>query len=188
MSSPSPREPAESDVEPDADPQSVARTICLRLLTAAPRTRVQLATALQRRGVPAEAATSVLDRLTAVGLIDDEAYAAAWVQSRHRGRGLARRALGEELRRRGVSTETTTRAVAALDAEEEVETARSLVRRRLAVTAGLPTPLRVRRLTGLLARKGYPASVAGRVVREALEADALVADECADDWGGEPED
>ena len=35
----------------EADPEAVARQICLRMLTAAPRTRAQLASALRRRGV-----------------------------------------------------------------------------------------------------------------------------------------
>src|SRR5690348_9385137 len=94
-------------VAPDGDdPVEVARALCLRLLTVAPRTRAQLAAALARRGVPAEAADAVLGRLTDVGLVDDQAFAAAWVSSRHLGRGLGRRALSAELRVRGVAGET----------------------------------------------------------------------------------
>ncbi len=155
-----------------ADPESVARTICLRLLTATPRTRAQLAAALRRRNVPDGAAEVVLDRLTEVGLVDDAAFAAAWVQSRHRGRGLAQRALAAELRARGVAAEAVTGAVEALGAEEEVQTARALVDRRLPATVGLPGVVRARRLAGLLARKGYPAGMASRVIREALAEDA----------------
>src|SRR6202045_3914428 len=84
------------------DPEAQARQICLRLLTIAPRTRAQLAQALHRRGVPAEAAETVLSRFADVGLIDDAAFARAWVESRHHSRGLARRALTAELRQRGI--------------------------------------------------------------------------------------
>ncbi len=98
--------------EPPADPESVARAICLRLLTGAARTRADLAEALRRRGVPEDAAESVLDRLCEVGLVDDEAFAHAWVASRQAGRGLARRALATELRRRGVDDEVAARALA----------------------------------------------------------------------------
>lgn len=86
---------------PPGDPETTARTICLRMLTAAPRTRAQLAEALAKRGIPDDVAQQVLDRLVTVGLIDDAAYAEAWVRSRHESRGLARRALVHELRRRG---------------------------------------------------------------------------------------
>ncbi len=50
-----------------------------------PRSRGQLAEALAKRQVPAEAATAVLDRFTDVGLIDDAAFAAGWVESRQAG-------------------------------------------------------------------------------------------------------
>ncbi|MFC7732812.1 regulatory protein RecX [Actinomadura keratinilytica] len=74
--------------DPDGRVEARAREICLRMLTAAPRTRAQLADALRRKKVPDEVAERVLGRFTDVGLIDDEAFAQAWVQSRHRGRGL----------------------------------------------------------------------------------------------------
>lgn len=153
---------------PPADPEAVAREICLRLLTAGPRTRAQLAEALRRKHVPEAVAERVLGRFTEVGLIDDQAFAAAWVQSRHLGRGLARRALATELRRRGVADETVDEAVSALDSEQEAETARELVLRRLPGTAGLDPSRRMRRLIGMLARKGYPPGLAYRVVKEAL--------------------
>lgn len=152
----------------DADPVAVARAICLRLLTDAPRTRHQLAAALRRRDVPAEAAEAVLDRLTDVGLLDDAAFASAWVSSRQSGRGLAPRALGEELRRRGVDRSVVDEALASVEPDSVRATARSLVQRRLPQSAALPYAARMRRLTGMLARKGYPAGLALEVVREAL--------------------
>jgi regulatory protein len=161
---PTPGTPA--DASPPSDPEDVARTICLRLLTGAPKTRAQLAEALRKRDVPDEVAARVLDRLTDVRLVDDEAFAHAWVESRHRGRGLARRALAHELRRRGVDDDTVDEAVETLDTEQEVETARALVRRRLPSTARLEPQARTRRLVGMLARKGYSSGVAFRVVRE----------------------
>lgn len=153
------------------DPEAAARQICLRLLTAAPRTRAQLATALRRRGVPADAAEEVLSRFTDVGLIDDALFARTWVESRHHGRGLARRALAAELRQRGVAADDVRDAVATLDPDDEAATARRLVDRKLAATRGQQPAVRTRRLVGTLARKGYPAPLAFRVVREALEAE-----------------
>jgi regulatory protein len=149
----------------------VARAICLRLLTAQPRTRAELATALAKRGVPDGAATTVLSRFTEVGLIDDRAFAAAWVDSRHAGRGLSRRALAAELRRRGVDGQIVGEAVAVVDADAEERAARQLVDRRLAGTRRLEQPVRARRLASMLARKGYPPGLAVRVVRDALAAE-----------------
>jgi regulatory protein len=149
----------------------VARAICLRLLTLQPRTRAELAAALAKRGVPDDAAETVLSRFTEVGLIDDRAFAAAWVDSRHTGRGLARRALAAELRRRGVDQDVVGEAVAVVDAAAEERAARLLVERRLPGTRRLEAPARIRRLVGLLARKGYPPGLAMRVVRDALAAE-----------------
>ncbi|MFI6926253.1 recombination regulator RecX [Nonomuraea spiralis] len=158
---------------PEADPESVARAICLRLLTMAPKTRAQLAEALRKRDVPDEAAEKVLDRFAELGLINDEAFAEAWVDSRHHGRGLAKRALAAELRHRGVDTDTVKEAVDRLDSDQEAETARRLVERKLASTRSLDTQTRTRRLAGMLARKGYSSGVAYRVIREALEQEGI---------------
>ena len=159
------------------DPEEQARQLCLRLLTGRPRTRAQLAEAMQRRGIP-DAAAARSWPASEVGLIDDAAFARAWVESRHHGRGLARRALSAELRQRGVDGQDISTAVSALDPADEIATARRLVAKGLAASRGKPLPTRVRRLVGLLARKGYPAPIAYRVVREALDqegADAAAA-------------
>lgn len=152
------------------DPAERAREICLRLLAVRPRTRAELAAALRRRRIPDDVAEEVLDRYGEVGMVDDAAFARAWVSSRHHGRGLARRALGDELRRRGVAAETVTEALAQLDADTEAETARALVRRRLRTASGPPEAV-IRRMVGMLARKGYPAGLAFRVVKEVLAED-----------------
>ena len=152
-----------------ADPAERARAICLHLLTGTPRTRQQLADALHQREVPEEAAAEVLDRFEEVGLVDDVAFADAWVESRHHGKGLARRALARELRGKGVDSAVIEGAVEQLDAEREEETARALVERKLRATRGVEHGKRVRRLAGMLARKGYSEGLALRVVRRALE-------------------
>ena len=153
------------------DPEAEARAICLRLITIEPRTRSQLAQALQRKQIPDEVADGILDRFTEVGLIDDQAFARAWVESRHHSRGLSRRALSTELRRRGVTDEDVRDAVETLDPDAEVATARQIVDRKLRSTRGQPPDTRARRLVGTLARKGYGAALAYRIVREALEAE-----------------
>ncbi|MFF3943092.1 recombination regulator RecX [Streptomyces phaeofaciens] len=155
--------------EPSGDPAERARAICLRLLTGTPRTRKQLADALRKREIPDEVAEEVLSRFEEVGLINDSAFADAWVESRHHGRGLARRALAQELRTKGVDAALIEEAVAQLDSEREEETARELVARKLRSTRGLDRDKRLRRLAGMLARKGYSEGMALRLVRQALE-------------------
>jgi regulatory protein len=151
------------------DPEAHARQICLRLLTAAPRTRAQLAQAMHRGGVPAEAAEAILVRFADAGLIDDAAFARAWVESRHHSRGLSKRSLSAELKRNGVKDEEIREAVDALDPEQEVATARHLVERKMASTRGRSPETRARQAAGMLARKGYPPGLVFRLIREALQ-------------------
>jgi regulatory protein len=163
-----------------ADPTSVARSIGLNLLDAAPKTRAQLAEAMRKRGVPEDAATEVLDRFEEVGLLDDAAFASAWVTSRQSGRGLAPRALSNELRQRGIAEPLIADAVGSVDSDDVEAAARDLVTRRARATAGMPNAVRMRRLVAMLNRKGYSGELAVRVVREVLAVDA---DELAEGEG-----
>ena len=110
----------------------------------------------------------MLDRFVEVGLIDDQAYAAAFVAAKHRDRALGVTALRTELRRKGVDEVTVDVAVQAVDSEAERDRARALISRRVdaAMSNGLPAARR--RLVGLLARRGYSAEMSGQVVDEAL--------------------
>jgi len=152
------------------DPETVAKAICLRLLTAAARPRAALALALRKRGIPDDVAENVLDRFVDVGLIDDEAYAQAFVATKQRDRGLGTTALRTELRRKGVDEDVVAGAVDGIDQEAERNRARALIERRVdaAMSAG-PVTAR-RRLAALLARRGYSVDLALAVVDEALAA------------------
>jgi regulatory protein len=178
----------ETPREAPRDPEAAARAICIRLITVEPRTRSQLAQALQRKQIPDAIADGILDRFTEVGLIDDQAFARAWVESRHHSRGLSRRALSTELRRRGVADDDLREAVETLDPDQEVATARQIVDRKLRSTRGQPPDARARRLVGVLARKGYGPALAYRIVREALEAEGAELAAGLDDPEPDPED
>jgi regulatory protein len=167
-------EPGDPDVDrgPAADPESVARTIVLTKLTAKSRSRQELADALAQRDVPAEVSQQVLDRFTEVGLIDDAAFARSYVETRQATRGLSRRALAEELRRKGVDDDVVTESLAEIGDDEEYAAARRLVDKKLRSTRTPDPQARWRQLVGLLARRGYPAGLAMRVVSDALGAEA----------------
>jgi regulatory protein len=157
----------------------LAREICLRQLAVRPRTRAELAQALARSRIDADVITEVLDRYDEVGIIDDAAFARAWVSSRHSGRGLARRALAGELRQRGIAGDLVGEALETLDEEQEAATAQALVDGKLRTATGPPEAV-FRRLVGMLARKGYPAGLAITVVKDALAARDAEAAEFAE--------
>ena len=151
---------------------------CSTPLTGQARTRKELADKLAKREVPDEVATELLDRFTEVGLIDDSAYARQWVESRHRSRGLAPRALAQELRRKGVGDEEAKEALEQIDEDDQRAAARALVDKKMRSMSGLDRQVATRRLAGMLARKGYSAGLAFSVVREALgEQDERADDE-----------
>ncbi|NUO35737.1 MAG: regulatory protein RecX [Dermatophilaceae bacterium] len=164
--------PPPDDVEsqiPEADAESVARAIVLRQLSMAPRSRAQLERKLRQRGCDEAVAAKVLDRMTEVGLVDDEAYAQMLVRSRQAGKGLARRALAHELRKQGIDQEVADQALGQVGAGDERIRAEQLVAKKLRSMRGMPPEVQARRLAGMLARKGYSGEVAWPVIRDGVD-------------------
>lgn len=159
--------------DPEANPESVARSIVLRQLTNSPKSRLQLARKLAERNVPEEVAEAVLDRFEEVRLIDDADFAEMWVRSRSQSRKLARGALRRELADKGIDTETAEQALAQVSDDDERNAARDLVARRLRAGTDLSDRAerdkQTRRLASMLARKGYQPSTAFRIVGEVLD-------------------
>lgn len=153
---------------PDADPEQVARTILLDQLTGRARSRKELSDKLRSKDVPEDLATRLLDRFEEVGLVDDEAFARSWVAGRQSAKGLARRALAQELRRKGVDDEVAREALDELEPEQEEQAARTLVRKKLRSLSRVDDVTATRRLVGMLARKGYGSGMAFAVVRDEL--------------------
>jgi regulatory protein len=169
--------PADRPIE-DVDPEQMVRAVVLRRLSHAPRTRGELEKDLARRGADPTIASSVLDRFEEVGLVDDEAYARMWVESRHRSKALARSALRRELVDRGVDREAVDDAIAQIDDDAEWQRARDFAARKFRVRPGEDPRAAMNRLAGQLARKGYPANVCFTVARECS---AAIAEQGQDD-------
>ena len=155
---------------PEADHEAVARKILLDQLTGQARSRKELSDKLASRNVPDEIATALLDRFEEVGLVDDEAFARSWIASRQPGKGLARRALAQELRRKGIDDEVARDALDEVDPADEEAAARALVRKKLRTLSRVDDTTATRRLVGMLARKGYASGLAFAVVRDELAA------------------
>jgi regulatory protein len=154
----------------EASREEQARNLCLRLLTARARTRSELEGQLAKRGYPDDVSDRVLNRLAQVGLIDDVDFAEQWVRSRRVNAGKGKRALAAELRTKGVDNDAITAALAGIDAAAERERAEQLVRdklRREKLSDDDDTKV-MRRLVGMLARRGYGQSVAFDVVTSEL--------------------
>ena len=94
------------------------------------------------------------------------------MSSRQSSRGLAPRALAQELRRKGIADEVARDALDEVTDADQEEAARELVRRKLRSKRGLDQTTATRRLAGLLARKGYAPGLAFAVVRSELAGDS----------------
>ncbi len=150
-----------------------AHALCLRLLTARSRTRSELSGHLAKRGYPDDVAETVLSRLAAVGLIDDADFAEQWVRSRRARAGKGKRALAAELRTKGVDADVIAAALDGIDAAAERERAEQLVEQKLRreALADADDTKVMRRLVGMLARRGYSQSMAVAVVSDGLAAE-----------------
>ncbi|RJN33021.1 regulatory protein RecX [Nesterenkonia natronophila] len=160
------------------DEYSKARATVLRKLTGSPKSRHQLAEALQDKEFSADVITSVLDRMEEVLLIDDVEFARSWVRTRHEMKGLGSAALRNELQDKGITKETIEVALEQLSVEDEDAAARELVEGKL---RGVTIPVGngpedrkerekiTRRLVGMLGRRGHSPGAAFQLVREAME-------------------
>ncbi len=151
------------------------------MLASRARSRSELHQALLRKGIDEDVATAVIQKFVDAGLVDDADFAEAWVHSRHQYQGLGRKALGFELRRKGVNEQHIAEALSQVDEETEAERARELVRRKLRTMPSIDNTAKMRRLVGMLARKGYSENLAFRLAREELEQSDVDGFEPGDD-------
>ena len=158
-----------------------ARELALRMLTAAPKSRAQLAQRLAAKGVEESIAERLLDRFEQVGLIDDGELAAMIVRTRFAERKQSRRAIAQELTRKGISGPVAEAALDQLDDDDESQAALELARARLRRTVGLSPEVRMRRALGALGRKGYASGVSMASIRTAL-AEEGATDDSAPEW------
>jgi regulatory protein len=87
---------------PEAPGPEAALEIALRFLGSRPRTRWELERRLRRAGAEDPVIGPTLERLSAMGYVDDAAFVRWWAEQRDRHAPRGRRMLEAELRQRGV--------------------------------------------------------------------------------------
>ncbi len=130
------------------------------------KSRFQLQTILQKREIPDDIATKVLDRFEEAGLIDDVRFAEAVVSSRRSGKGLSRSAIIRELRTKGIAEDLIVASTEHLDSEQDFDVAIRLVEKRYRSLEGLSPEVRTRRLLGFLQRKGFSGGQAFAAIKQ----------------------
>lgn len=141
----------------------------LRFLTYRPRSEAEVAKYLASKGVEGDVQAEILAKLRRLRLVDDDAFARFWVETRVQSHPLGRMALRAELRLKGVPDETIEKALRALDEEESAYRAARKQARRY---ADLNDTQAQEKLGAFLIRRGFPYSVARATVRRLAEESA----------------
>lgn len=155
-----PNEPSDEKLE------QRAKNVLLFQLSRSMKTRYQLAKILEKREIPDEIANAVLDRFTEAQLIDDAAFARAFVNSRLAISGKSRSVIARELKQKGVSAEDAQEALSIINSELEDKTAYSVAKKRYQQLSTLAPEVRRRRLMGFLMRRGFSSSLTTRILRD----------------------
>jgi regulatory protein len=133
-----------------------------RFLAARPRSVQEVRRRLMRRQFEDAVIDQALDKLQALGYLDDQAFAAFWVRERRAFKPLGARALRYELRQKGISESIIREALAHIDAEADALRAAQAQARRL---RGLSRRDFWRRLSAFLQRRGFAHDEAARAIR-----------------------
>jgi regulatory protein len=143
-----------------------AKNAAYRYLALRPRSRGELEGKLRDKGFAEELVRNVLDDLARFGYIDDARFSCQWADARVRLRHFGRRRIERELIEKGVGREIVEAALdGCIDGQREFETARSAAEKKYPALRGLDRETRLRRLSGLLERKGFSFGVIRDVVR-----------------------
>ncbi|AZA11612.1 recombination regulator RecX [Corynebacterium gerontici] len=146
----------------------------LLLLDQRARSRFELKERLKALEFDETVIDEVLDDLQAVNLVDDAAFAHEWVRQRHELRGKSRKVLNQELKQKGVAETIRNAALEQVDEHSERALARKLAAKKARSIKTAPEnraerDKHLRRILGVLARRGFAEAGAFQIALEALD-------------------
>lgn len=151
----------------EEDGREVAYQKALNFLNYRPRSRAEVRSHLQKKGISDADCEDVLARLERSGLLDDARFAELWVENRGDLRPRGRRALAYELRQRGIEDKLIDQTLEDLDEDEMAYQAASKQFRKY---RNLEWPDFRKKMYAHLARRGFnyetSAEAAARVWAE----------------------
>lgn len=160
--------------EQDASDESAAneRDIAEKNLLKKLRTRslsVREARAVvAERDLDDDAVQGVLDGFLRRGYLDDAALAEQLIHAGVDRKGQGRQVIAQTLAKRGIPRDVADAALAALP-DDDLDRALEFARTKARSLRDVDRDTALRRLTGQLARRGYPGSVAMTAARQALD-------------------
>lgn len=135
----------------------------LHFLAHRPRSQAEIQRRLETKGYTQEVVNQVVERLSAVDLINDEQFARYWVEQREAFRPRGHLALRQELQQKGIAREDIEAALADVDETNAVQQAAEKKARQL---ANFPEMEFKRKLGQFLQRRGFPYESVRTVVDE----------------------
>jgi regulatory protein len=160
--------PIAEEKNKEIEAADAAKQVLLRRLSNAPRTRKELAKDLKDKDISDEVANVALDRFEEVGLINDQALALNYVSSQHERKGIGKNALRQQLRAKGVSDDVALEAISQISDDQEFQAAFALACKKIRSLQKDDAKTQLRKIVGVLARKGYSSNLAFRVAKEVI--------------------
>ena len=160
--------PVMDEKNKEIEAADAAKQVLLRRLSHAPRTRKELAKDLKDKDISDEVANVALDRFEEVGLINDQALASNYVSSQHERKGLGKNALRQQLRSKGISDDVAMEAISQISDDQEFQAAFALACKKIRSLQRDDAKTQLRKIVGVLARKGYSSNLAFRVAKEVI--------------------
>ena len=160
--------PVVEEKNKEIEAADAAKQVLLRRLSHAPRTRKELAKDLKDKDISDEVANVALDRFEEVGLINDQALASNYVSSQHERKGIGKNALRQQLRAKGVSDDVALEAISQISDDQEFQAAFALACKKIRSLQKDDAKTQLRKIVGVLARKGYSSNLAFRVAKEVI--------------------
>ncbi|WP_342319907.1 regulatory protein RecX [Corynebacterium mayonis] len=153
---------------------SPVRQRAARLVAQRSRSRYELRQRLLGVEFAPELVDQVLDDLERSGVIDDAAFAHEWVRQRAARRGKSAKALNIELERKGVVEAERLAALEQITAADEERAARAAAEKKARCVKVIPSDRaeydgHLRRIVGVMQRRGYSTELCMRVGREVLQ-------------------
>lgn len=150
------------------------RERALLLLDSRARSRQELRDRLVKAEFEPELVDEVLDSFQRNGLVDDLTFAREWVRQRFERRGKSAAMLDVELQRKGVGEADRAEALSAIDRDDERAVARALATKKAKQVKRIPEDRQqrdkeLRRIVGVLARRGFNSGMSLELAREALD-------------------
>lgn len=153
-----------------ADGVIQAKLAAERLFAGRRRSEKELRQRLARKGFSDEVIDEVIAGYSRVGLIDDEAFALAYVKDRLNLKPRARSVLQRELTAKGISKEIITRTLDSLTGSiDEEAIALQLAEKKRTSFERFPVETQRRRLTDFLLRRGFSFDVVKKVMGKVME-------------------